>query len=80
MAQTYCTLLLLLGPAVIRRFVKRSKVSLADTVWSAVVQGWEVREQALSLIQQWGLAFQAKQDQLPLFYETYMKLRLKVRR
>ena len=41
-------------------------------------QGWDVREQSLSLLQQWGLAFQAKQDVLPYFYETYMKLRLKV--
>lgn len=37
-----------------------------------------MREQSLSLLQQWGLAFQAKQDVLPYFYETYMKLRLKV--
>lgn len=42
-------------------------------------QGWDVKEQALGLIQQWGLAFQARQDILPYFYETYMKLRLKVR-
>lgn len=40
-------------------------------------RGWEVKEQALSLIQQWGLAFQAKQDSMPFFHECYMALRLR---
>jgi len=38
-------------------------------------KGWDVKEQALALLQQWGLSFQAKQVTLA-FYSTYMDLRL----
>ncbi len=39
-------------------------------------KGWDVKEQALSLLQQWGLAFQSKQDSLA-FHGLYMEMRLK---
>jgi hypothetical protein len=38
-------------------------------------KGWDVKEQALALLQQWGLSFQLKQSTLA-FYSTYMDLRL----
>lgn len=38
-------------------------------------KGWDVKEQALALLQQWGLSFQVKQATLA-FYSTYMDLRL----
>lgn len=38
-------------------------------------RGWEVKEQALALLQQWGLSFESRRDTLA-FYSTYMDLRL----
>mmetsp|Transcript_25470 Transcript_25470/g.33267 ORF Transcript_25470/g.33267 Transcript_25470/m.33267 type:complete len:382 (-) Transcript_25470:402-1547(-) len=34
-------------------------------------KGWEVQEQSLSLIQQWGKAFENQKDTLPVFYRIY---------
>lgn len=38
-------------------------------------RGWEAREEALKLIQEWGLAFQGQRNML--FYETYTSLKVK---
>ncbi|CAM9362111.1 unnamed protein product, partial [Heterosigma akashiwo] len=37
-------------------------------------RGWEVREQALGLIQQWGKAFEPHRQRLPIFSATYEQL------
>lgn len=55
-----------------------TKLFLGDVV--ALTEGkksgmWEARDEALKLIQEWGLEFKDKQDNLPVFYETYISLK-----
>ena len=38
-------------------------------------RGPETADQALTLIMQWGQAFESKRETLPIFYNTYMRLR-----
>jgi hypothetical protein len=59
-------------------FAVASKAFMADVAALADGRkGWEVKEESLKCIQQWGLSFKDKRDVLPVFYDTYISLKTK---
>jgi hypothetical protein len=59
-------------------FAVSNKAFLNDIVVLAEgKRGWEIRDQALKLIQQWHISFSEKRDHLPGFHEAYASLKTK---